>query len=345
MLAHTLFVSSQVGLFFLFILACAFIFFVVFDMKISAQVCVIWMLLFITMTSFGLSVSRILLFPCLYLLLLIPLNSEWIEHRSITAGFAAVLFIFYLRYLKIYKPHESKQISEGPIWTLQNSRWLIPTVVAFNVLMVSPWLADNISSFYPLQEKHFALKAPEGLLGWIGPLKVNDNDLDYEPIYPNASATLQVEYSYGTPHNPNSIYVYTAYYDPKHQFLDMVEPKNSVYNRAQWQALSFKPITVSLDKNASLILYEQAVQSGANTRLIWYWYNVAGFNTIDFNIAEWFDKVRIVSNYNQGSCVMVLSSVIYTSPEEARLRLTTFLRAMYPALQILQHPDVVYLKR
>lgn len=343
LLSRTVFISSQIGLACLFLLAGLFVLSSILDATWAMQYIVLLMLPFMVMTSFGFSVFLILLLPLLLLLFIVPLHSNAFENKSITLILAIVIYAVYMRYLKIYKPSMSI-LPANPIWSLEDSRWLMPTGVALCLLMASPWLADNIRSFYPAQIHKIVLRPPLATDGWKGPYI--ENNLTWLPYFPNASATIQVNYYADTSTNQDRVYLFTAYYDPNRSFEDILEPNNSVYNKTFWKPSSqITSHSVDLGKKGSLDVYEEVLQAGAFTRLVWYWYYVAGVSTTDYGLAKWIDRVRIVSKYSEGSGVIVLStSVVTATPDEARARLQAFLEEMNNALVVLRRPDIVLVK-
>lgn len=346
LISHTVLISSQIGLAGLFLLSGLFLFSSILDVKLALQYLVLLMLPFIVMTSFGFSVFLILLFPLLLLLFIVPLHNNAIEDKTIPLVLAVIIYIIYARYLKIYKPNTAPELLPAtPFWTLESARWLMPTAIAFCLLMSSPWLADNVRSFYPQQIKKIVLRAPLGTGIWKGPYIEKNNA--WSPNFPSASATLQVNYYTDAVSSQDKIFVYTAYYDSDRSFDDLVGQNNKLFDVGFWKSIS--PVTtVSMDfkDRGSLDVYEQELQAGAVTRLVWYWYYVAGVSTIDLALARWLDGVRIISKYSGGSGIIVLStSVISSTADEARARLKNYLTEMYGSLVILKRPDIVTVKQ
>lgn len=336
LLAHTLLTSSQIGIASLFLLIIIFITATVLNIDVLEQTIVFFMLPFIVMVSFGWRVARILLFPLAYLMLIIPLYHVDFGHRTTILEITIAFFILSLRYLKMYKS-DAIMAPMLPVWTLQNSRWLVPTVVVFALFMVSPWLGENIRSFIPIPNATIVLRAPLGDQGWQGPYVVKEKA--WEPVFPNASAHLQVEYFKNQVGEENKIYLYSAYYASDRRFDDLLNSKNSIFDVDIWTLTHQEGKTVDLGLG-TINVNEEVLQAGANSRLVWYWYYVAGVSTTDLNWAELLDKVRIISKYSQGSGVLILSTAINEkSPDEARKRLTEFLTAMYPFLDVLKRPE------
>jgi len=343
-LANTFFTSSQLGLLGLFLLSAGFILGGVYSIHYVEQSSVMLMLPAIVMTTFGPAVVRTLLFPLLYLMLVIPLQDSALQHRSIIIWSALILFLGYLGFLRVVKffkkPNEAPVEGATPLWRFQNSRWLIPTLIAFSTLMVSPWLGGNIRSFYPPKHTEIILRAPLGTDGWQGP-QAAKSDL-WAPVYSNASAKLAALYFTNSVGSPESIFLYTAYYDSNRSFEEMLDPKNTMYNRSVWKKIAAQTTKVILNDDESTVVLEVALQAGAITRLVWYWYYIAGVSTIDLSTADFLDKVRVVSKHAQGSGCIALSTSFAASPVEARERLEKFLKVMYGSLDVLKRPEITY---
>lgn len=345
-LQNTFFTSSQLGMLGLFLLAAGYILGEVYSIHYVEQSSVMLMLPAIVMTSFGPSVVRRLFFPLIYLMLVIPLQDSALQNRSVIIWSALILFIGYLGTLGIIKflkkstaapPAPEEAI---PLWRFQNSRWLTPTMIAFSTLMVSPWLGDNIRAFYPPKHKEIILRAPLGTQGWQGPQSVETNF--WAPVYGNASATLSAMYLTKSVSSPENIFLYSAYYDSDRSFQEMFDPSNSMYSKSLWKKIGEQTTKVLLKDDEPMIVMEIALQAGAITRLVWYWYYVAGVSTIDLSTASFLDKVRGISKYAQGSGCIALSTAFSATPDEARERLEKFLKAMYNSLDVLKRPEVTY---
>jgi EpsI family protein len=278
-------------------------------------------------------------------MLVIPLQDRALQNRMAVLWVALILFLGYFAFLKairFFKKTSELVPAEGaiPLWRFQNSRWLAPTLIAFSTLMVSPWLGDNIRSFYPPKHKEVVLRAPLGIQGWQGP-QAASNDF-WAPVYPNASSTLSAVYFTKSVSSPESVFLYAAYYDSDRSFEEMFDAKNSIYNKILWKKIESQAKKVMLNNDESTVVLEVTLQAGAITRLVWYWYYIAGVSTINLSTANFLDKVRIVSKYAQGSGLISVSTSFAATPDEARQRLERFLKVMYGSLDGLKRPEITY---
>ncbi len=336
-LESALLTSSQLGLVALFLLAIGLVLGEVFHLSFVVQAAVTLMLPAIVMTTFGPVVIRAFIFPLLYLMLIIPLQDNALNYRAGIVFVAIVFFIFYWRSLKkgILLP-EAMDIL--PWWALQNFRWFTPTLIAFSILMASPWLGDNIRDFRMKARQKITLRAPLAMGGWTGPLQIKNPTL--QALYPNASSTLQVEYLPIA--DAESIYLYSAYYDSDRAVSDMLNPTNSIFDPALWKTARLATAHVNLAKNNSVAVFERVLEGENSSRLVWYWYYSAGVSTIDPNMRSLLDTVRVISKYAQGSGMIMLSTPFYGEPSDARRRLTAFLSTMYGSLDTLKRPEALY---
>ena len=336
--AKTFYVSSQLGLVAIFLLSIGFIMGDISHIqyvKLSAVTC---MLPAIVMTAFGPMVVKELFFPLIFLMFVIPLQDEGLANRSVIAWIALASFVAYYLFTKIVKI-KSAIVIERPVWFYQNSRWLVPSAIAFSMLMASPWLGENIRTLYPEKAKLISLRAPLGVKGWTGPFSVRTQS--WAPIYSNASSTLQAEYYPAATGSEEGIYLYTAYYSSDRPFSEVLSPKNSIFNPGLWKQTSLGQREIDLGNGESMTVYEAVLIAGTAPRLVWYWYYVAGVNTIDNSVSNVMNAVRLISKYAQGSGVIILSASFDTTPSEATKRLQAFIKVMYGSLAELKRPEVI----
>lgn len=338
----TTFASSQLGLLSLFLMIIFYILGQINNLEYAKQSSVMLMFPALVMTAFGPMLMQTILFPLLYLMFIIPLQDETLSGRPFIVGVALVVLIAYCLYQKFSK---SKVVGEVlsferplPTWVSTNARWLLPTFIAFSMMMVSPWLGENIRSFYPAKNKVIALRAPLGVQGWTGPYPVRSQA--WSGVYQNASATLEEQYLSGT--DSNSVYLYTAYFHSDRDFADMLNQANTLYDTKLWKQLDFGTTEVKLSNGLSLNVFQTTLESEGVFREMWYWYYIAGVSTIDLSLAQFLDKIRIIAKYAQGSGVIAVSTTYTNTPSEAKDRLNAFLSVMYNGLDVLKRPEIAY---
>jgi len=343
-------VSSQVGLVFLFLLGLLFVLGEALQIVYLQQASTLLMIPAVVLTSCGPHVARQLVFPLLYLTLLVPLYDADTQER-VTVAFSAVgIFLCYFIYLRFQEMVTKPKI---PTWEFEDSRWLVPTLIGLGILISAPWLGENVRAFYPVKHRKIVLRAPLGSPGWFGPQQVEGQG--WKPNFPNASAVLQAQYYNDDPNERRPIYLYTAYYYSDRRFTELFHERNEIFNAEQWNQEQLKPFRVELYEQEPYTVKELLLtpKDGSESdkvklhRLVWYWYYVAGVSTIDLALAELLDKVRFISKYAQGAGVIVLSTTYRGELEgeelsEARAYLLSFLNPMHDALEVLKRPEITY---
>ena len=338
-LRNNFFISSQLGLLVLFITAVGYVLGNVFNITYVEQTAVMLMVPALVTTCFGPAVVRTLIFPILYLMLVIPMQDNTLHSRDIIVSIAAGLFLVYL-YKVLMQSQNVVETGQRSAWTFQSSRWLLPTAIAFGILMVSPWLSDNIRSFYPKKKIEFVLRAPLGINGWSGPAPVKVRA--WEPYFPNASALLQAKYFSKLTTDRDGVYLFTAYYDSNRTVNDLMDSRNVLFDPKLWKSENPKTIRVDVGNDESESVLEVILKAGAVSRVAWYWYYVAGVSTTDPSLVTVLDGVRVISKYAQGSGMVFISTSYTESPEEARVRLSSFMSGMYSSLDTLRRPEIHY---
>lgn len=335
----TAFVSSQLGLLSLFLMATIFILGQITNLNYAEQSSVMLMFPALVMIAFGPLLVQAILFPLLYLMFIIPLQDESLESRPMIVGVALLVLIVYLIYQRRSKRQEAETfVHTIPLLVSIDARWLMPTFIAFSMLMVSPWLGDNIRSFYPVKHRQIVLMAPLGTHGWTGPYPVRSQA--WSGLYKNASATLQEQYFSET--DRNGVYLYTAYFHSDRDFSDLLNHNNSLFDSTIWKQIDFGSTEVKLSDNQTTNVFELTLESDGVFRKVWFWYYVAGVSTTDLAIAEFLDKIRIIAKYAQGSGVVAISTTYTKDPTEANDRLKSFLSVMYNGLEVLKRPEIFY---
>jgi EpsI family protein len=338
----SIFMSSQLGLVGLLLMVVFFILGQITQIHYAQQSAVILMFPTLVMIAFGPLLVQTILFPLLYLMFIIPLQDTMLDNPALIVGAAILVLATYLGYQKfsVRKTAGFEGFSEKtPLWISTNARWFMPTFLAFSLLMVSPWLGDNIRAFYPLKHKEIALRAPLGTQGWVGPYSVTGQA--WSPVYPNASATLQKEY-FNDVDAKNSVYLYTAYFDSDRNFSDMLDEANTLYDSKLWKQVAVDSRAIKLNNNETVNVYQATLESAGVSRVVWYWYYVTGVSTTDLSWARLLDKVRIIAKYAQGSGLVAISTTYTTNSTEATDRLKAFLNTMHNGLDALKRPEIFY---
>ena len=337
-------ISSQVGLFLIFLLVGGYIVGCVFTLPTVQTVAVILMVPGLVLAIFGPFVCQTLIGPILYFLLIILLQDNYFFSPELMVSLAAILFFLLLKNQRNQKIKTTVHAGslDRPLWIYQNSRWLVPTAIIFGFFMTGPWLGDNIRHFYPPTERMAVLRAPLGSHGWMGPSVVTANT--WVPFFPTASATLKTRYLLEENMTENEIELYTAYFNSDRNAAELFEPSNTIYDQHLWKKISSATLQIDVGDNKAATILEVVLTTATTNRVVWYWYYVAGVVTNDPLLVNMLDTVRVVSKEAAGSGVVVLSSPYGDSPAEARLHLSSFVKAMYGSLEVLRRPEIDYVR-
>ncbi len=233
---------------------------------------------------------------------------------------------------KIITENEALKHFETQQVMIQASRWFAPTVIACFLMMVSPWLSENIRDFYPVFHKPFTLVAPAGRGPWTGPHQTFLKS--WEPVFINASAVLQVQYSNTDTFIP--IYLYTAYYQSDRSIDEMLIPENKIFNPDIWNEVSSAKRFTAI---RGLTVLETVLEGESTKRVQWSWYFVSGVTSIDLKMLKLMDTVRLIARHADGPGIIQISSAYHLDPDEARQNLNAFLQEMYGVLGILARPE------
>ena len=337
---QAIFSSSQLALFVFFLLIVGYLLGNVFHLAYIEKISVLLMVPALLLIAFGRELTKeLLVIPLLYWLLIIPIQDKDFEFRVILAIVAAFIGIGYIIYLKFYKPPLDFQ---RPFWVATNRRWMIPTGLGFVLIMSTPWLAENIRDFYPARKIVIELNAPLVQDGWQGPYRIVGQTLT--PIFPNASATVHVEYLPDLKTDPTlePVFLYSAYFHSDKSFREMFIPGDSVYDENVWKKFNSDVKIVSYGNDPAFKVNELVLINDSVKCLVWSWYYVAGYSTIDLVTADLLDRVRQISKYAQGSGVVVLSTNFATTEDNARERLQSFLDAVGQSLDVVKRPEIHY---
>lgn len=333
--------SSQLGLFGLFIIITIWIIADVSHLSQIQATSAILMIPSIALIAFGPYVARLLLFPLLFLLLIIPFYMNTFNTRFLLWCISVGLIIAYLVHYFVYKQKMvygvgATGLQPGKDLIEEKSRFLIPTIIGCSMILAAPWLGDNIREFYPKKSKSIVLTAPRANAPWVGPI---ESTFDWNPQFQTPSATLKV--AYRNPENiqnPNLV-LYSVYYQSDRTIDDLLNPQNKLYNSNLWQNVEQRIYNISLSDNYSISVNETILTRDDASRIIWSWYYILGVPTVDPNLMQFLDKIRLISKYADGSGLIALAIDNAQNLDQARNSLESFIKAMYPSFELLERPE------
>lgn len=232
---------------------------------------------------------------------------------------------------------------EGQLWfkgvtgkrfITQASRWLMPTSIAFCMMMTSPWLADNLRDFYLLLYPKVVLNAPQSTGPWVGPTAIKDPT--WKPDFSNASASFLEQYQIPGK-MMDAVDLYMAYYQSNRSINDLLNSHNTIYNKAVWKENG--PSKVIDSGFGQMKVVETLLQSENENRILWTWYYVSGFVSTDLSILKLLDAVRSIAKHAQGSGILIVSTRYFDNVDAARTRLRIFLEDIQASLTLTMQPE------
>lgn len=209
----------------------------------------------------------------------------------------------------------------------QARRRLIVSLLAV-VLFVVP-----LSGFLlKAQSRHLggarsALQAPASVGPWRGPFTMTQDTI--QPDYPGADQQLLAIYN----KDGEEITLFLAKYINQEQDRELIGARSHPFNRDVWRVESSLQRRVTLSGKHAVDVREMVIANAAGqTRLIWYWYSVAGVDTASALQAKWQQVVGLLTADTSGANVILLGLNADNDITSARNTLADYLTHMYGAL-------------
>jgi EpsI family protein len=173
----------------------------------------------------------------------------------------------------------------------------------------------------PVAVTEFVPALPAGENGWVGPREISEK---MRPVFHGASAERCGEYVL----DAKSVNVCIVYYAIERQDAELVSSENRVFDHKLWLQTASRSLEIRAPNQPALSVEELMLQSGAERRLLWYWYNVNGVNTISDVMAKIHAlRARLLRDAS-GSSAIILSTELEIEPTAARDTIKAFLDGM-----------------
>jgi exosortase A len=202
-------------------------------------------------------------------------------------------------------------------------RWgLVLTVMAALVagppLLASRLLAGDL----PVGKDQPEL--PAGLAGWSGPLASEDG---WMPVYHGAMVQRR---SYRR--DAQAVQLFLGYYPAQRQGRELIYALNRISDDVTWSQLYAHPHERRVGDQ--WVLEQELIDAEGHKRLVWYWYHVAGQQTVNRYAAKLLQVLGLLTGRQQAGVVAVATD-IDAEPAAARRVLSEFLASMQRPLQRL----------
>jgi len=224
----------------------------------------------------------------------------------------------------------SERVERVPVPTIRKNRFVrISTPIFLALFPVSILMVDvRTESLGSLK-----FDVPDGVSGW----SITDANAgrSWSPLFSGSDMSELVGYQQN-----NSAYVmmYVAGYRSQEQGSELISGNNRIYDSDEWRKIAERDRVISYESGSHLLVRELQLKKGSDTRIIWYWYHVAGFvasspfNAKALELANFFTP-------SPASMVVAIASDDQLGGEVAQRQLEEFVSEMGREIDVaLQAP-------
>ncbi|MGD8854487.1 MAG: EpsI family protein, partial [Gammaproteobacteria bacterium] len=146
-------------------------------------------------------------------------------------------------------------------------QYLALVAVGAALISAGPLVVSLLDHHGHRENSVVGLELPSGRNGWSGPVSLED---DWVPEYRGAITRKQAYQNFG-----KRVYLYLAYYPVQRQGKELINDLNQISNKRVWRAVY--PRGQSGSTGDVQILEQLLEHEDGRKRLVWYWYDVAGW--------------------------------------------------------------------
>lgn len=249
------------------------------------------------------------------------LLSDHIWLGWLTFGVLYTLFMLLINFIL----NNSLILKENNLAAVQNEKKFVSkyTSVAGAALLVA------FAAIGPVLAFTLSMQAHEGsssnkieLPNRIGEWMLSSNFIsDWKPSWVNPDISRFVKYQ-----NTDDEYidVYLAYYFNQRQNKEIINSENKLFDHSKWEVIETKVQETESGKGG-LEKYNETIirNKQGNERIIWHWYKVGGFRTVDGLAAKYYGLLSIIKGKTDASAI-VISSLVDKNYESTRADLQLF---------------------
>ena len=147
----------------------------------------------------------------------------------------------------------------------------------------------------PWQKDGFTLELPGGEGGWAGPHPTHDSWL---PIYHGAISQLRVYHK-----DAHEVYLYTGFYQRQRQGSELIYDLNSIADGETWRLSRMHGR--SIKSGVHPVIEQELHDAAGRHRLVWFWYRVAGHNTVSRYTAKALQVLGVIGGRPQAAVIAV----------------------------------------
>ncbi len=130
--------------------------------------------------------------------------------------------------------------------------------------------------------------------------------------------------------NNRVIHLYLGMYPTQMQGEELINDLNRISDDKIWRIIYQREKVYKV--NGQQVLEQLLEKNDGTQRLVWYWYRVAGQNTVNKYQAKMLQVLGIVKGMRQAS-VVAIASRIDGEPEDARKILGQFVKTMASSIE------------
>jgi EpsI family protein len=157
--------------------------------------------------------------------------------------------------------------------------------------------------------------------GWAGPHPMHDSWL---PVYHGAISQRSVYHK-----DAHEVYLYTGFYPRQRQGSELIFDMNRIADGDAWRQsrMHGRPIK----SGAHQVIEQELHDATGRRRLVWFWYRVAGHNTVNRYTAKALQLLGLVSGKPQAA-VIAIAAERDADDAAVRMRLGDYLAQMNASL-------------
>jgi exosortase A len=157
------------------------------------------------------------------------------------------------------------------------------------------------------------VELPAGQQGWSGPQPTTDN---WMPRYLGAIASLQAYHKDG-----RTLLLYRGDYPVQQQGSELISDLNAIADQSSWRLATAQ--SRGIDGGQWRVIEQQITSITGETKLVWYWYRVAGVATTSRYAAKLLQVYGLL-RARPGATIMAIAVGLDTDIQDTRQRLEGF---------------------
>ncbi|MFV2055864.1 MAG: exosortase A, partial [Thiohalomonadales bacterium] len=178
-------------------------------------------------------------------------------------------------------------------------------------------LSENFSNKNAMRQ----ISLPFGVNGWTGP---NETYISWSLIYSGATTQKLKQYY----KNEKKVYLHLADYNTQSEPTEIIGAENKLIDAESWRRVSATTRRIELSEGDEFQVNEVTIKSKNRNMILWQWFIVNEASTNNSILAKIYEVSGIISGQNYGVATIMISAIYVDDPNEARLKLTTFIHDM-----------------